>query len=238
MNTIKVKTTQNVELEYEIASLGDRLLSELVDFAVYFGYMIIAGIIAGASDAAGLLIAAIAGLPILLYPLACEVFLNGRTIGKISQDIRVIKLSGKAPTLSDYLLRWIFLLIDTGISFGVVAILTIAITGKGQRLGDIIAGTSVIRNRPIRRQEYIRVRMDENYAITFPSVHLLTDRDMALIRKLFYKAMKHQNYTLLQRTAERTKEVVEIDSNLPDDIFLKTIIKDYHHLMSGVEVKS
>jgi len=241
MNTIKVKTTQNVEVEYALASLGDRILASLIDLAVYFGWIIICSILisliaAGQNQIFSFVISFVLLLPLLFYHLLCELFINGQSLGKKARDIKVIKLSGQAPSLGDYLLRWVFRLIDTGISYGLVALITVAINGKGQRLGDLAAGTSVIRTQPIKRANYFAVKTEEDYQVVFPEVHHLTDHDLALIRKLLYKALKYQNNVLLERLAQQTKTVMEVESNLPDEAFLRTVIKDYHYVMSGVEL--
>ncbi len=245
MNTITVKTTQNVALEYPIASIGDRILAYLIDIAVFIGWMITIGMLmafSGIEQSAGKLgpvffiLMVVMMVPMLFYSLLCEIFLNGQTIGKRAKDIKVIKLSGAAPSIGDYLLRWLFRLIDISICYGVIAMITIAVTGRGQRLGDLAAGTSVIRTRAVRRNVPFAVKPEENYMVSFPEVSLLTDADMALIRKLLFKALNYRNYTLLAHVAQRTKEAMQINSDLNDEQFLRTVIKDYHHVMTSVEV--
>jgi uncharacterized RDD family membrane protein YckC len=243
MNTIKVKTTQNIEVEYAIASIGDRILAYLIDAAVFlawaFLWSFVLGVImqqsGGARDYNSTMVIIITCMlvPMLFYTLLCEIFMNGQTIGKRARDIKVIKLSGHAPSVGDYLLRWIFRLFEISMCYGIIAIITLAINGQGQRLGDMAAGTSIIRTKPVRRKTPFEVRTEENYAVVFPEVNLLTDKDLALIRKLLYKAIVYRNQALLTRIADRTKEVIGVNSELPNDVFLKTVIKDYHHLMSG-----
>jgi uncharacterized RDD family membrane protein YckC len=217
------------------------MLAYLIDMAVAFGWFILCGIAVQAFQqrsfgVTSLVLSVLMFLPLLFYHLLCEIFMNGQSVGKKATDIKVIKLSGHAPTVGDYLLRWVFRVIDISFSFGLIGIVTMAINDKGQRLGDLAAGTSVIRTRAVRRNSYFNVKTEEDYAITFPEVSILTDKDMALIRKLFYKALLYKNEALLQRIAERTQEVMDVKTDLSDEQFLKTVIKDYHHLMSGQEV--
>jgi len=241
MNTIKVKTTQNIEVEYAIASIGDRILAYLIDLCVYLAWGFTWSIVFGTllrqnyNPEARTIITVVLTcifLPLLFYHLLCEIFMNGQSIGKKARDIKVIKLSGSAPSVGDYLLRWIFRLLEITMCYGVISIITLAINGKGQRLGDLAAGTSVIRTRAYRRKIPFEVRTEENYTVTYPEVNLLTDSDMALIRKLLYKALTYQNETLLSRITERTKVTMGVDSDLPDEVFLRTVIKDYHHVMA------
>ncbi|MGV3540554.1 MAG: RDD family protein [Rufibacter sp.] len=241
MNTIKVKTTQNVEVEYAIASVGDRILAYLIDMVVGMAWFLIGFFIVGIMSAGGqpnntsfFIVGVIMLLPYLLYHLLCEIFMNGQSIGKKAKDIKVIKLNGHAPSLGDYLLRWIFRIIDVTL-YGIVAIVTIAINGKGQRLGDLAAGTSVIKTVPVRRQDPFKVKLEEDYHVVFPEVTHLTDQDMALVRKLLFKAIKNQNELLLNRISTRLQEVIGVQPHMTDRDFLKTVIKDYYHLTAGVE---
>jgi uncharacterized RDD family membrane protein YckC len=237
MNTIKVKTTQHVEVEYAIASLGDRILAHLIDGAVYFGWIIVSGMLLALLDskreAVLIPLALFMALPVVFYSLLCEIFLNGQSLGKKARNIKVIKLSGQAPSLGDYLLRWVFRLVDI-LPYGVPAMITIAVNGKGQRLGDLAAGTTVIRLQAFRRKQYFEVRPNADHVVTFPEVNALTDTDMALIRKLLYKALQYQNALLLERLAQQTRHVMDVrpEPGLADEQFLRLVIRDYYQVMS------
>jgi uncharacterized RDD family membrane protein YckC len=242
MNTIKVKTTQNIAVEYAIASIGDRILAYLIDAAVlltwsFLGFMAIGLIMRQTGKpeftTSSVIILAVMFLPMLFYSLLCEILMNGQTVGKKARDIKVIKLSGNAPSVGDYLLRWIFRLLEISLCYGIIAIITLAINGKGQRLGDLAAGTSIIRTKAFRQRTPFETKAEENYEVTYPEVNLLSDSDMALIRNLLYKALKYRNEALLAHVANRTKEVMGVTSDLPDETFLRTVIKDYHHVMAG-----
>lgn len=223
-----------MEVEYAIASVGDRILAYLVDGAVLVAWFILVGIIISAVGSASEAIwMFLLFLPVPFYHLVSEIFMNGQSLGKKALDIKVIKMAGHAPTIGDYLLRWILRIIDSGI----VAVIVIAINGKGQRLGDLAAGTTVIKTVQVRRRQPFQVKLEEDYEIQFPQVANLTDKDMALMRQLLAKAVEHRNEVLLQRIAERAKEVMGVQTDLSDREFLKTLIKDYQHLMAGVEVE-
>ncbi|MEJ8800826.1 RDD family protein [Pontibacter sp. H249] len=238
MNTVKIQTTQHVEVEYPLASVGDRIVATLIDGVVMFVWaMAIAVIFAFGNwfqeGGIGLVIMMVlVYLPLLFYHLVCEIFLNGQSIGKKARDIKVIKLSGESPTIGDYLLRWLFRLVDMGLSSGLVAVITVAASSKGQRLGDMAAGTCVIRTRAVQRRAPV-FTTEENYQIVFPEVSQLNDQDVAQIRKLVYKAKQHQNFELLEKIALRVKEVTGIQTELSDWEFLKTVVKDYHHYTHG-----
>ncbi|WP_210488326.1 RDD family protein [Rufibacter aurantiacus] len=241
METIKIRTTQNVEVEYEIASVGDRILAYIIDALVGMGWFTICALVfilvlapAEVPQATYIVAAVLAMLPYTFYDLLCEIFMNGQSLGKRARDIKVIKLSGQSPSIGDYLLRWLLRPIDI-FFYGIVAIATIAITGKGQRLGDVAAGTSVIRTTAVKKKNLFQVQLEENYTIVFPEVAMLSDKDMALVRKLLAKAIEHKNEALLNRIAERAKEVMGVNPTMTDREFLKTVIKDYHHLTADME---
>ncbi|WP_207434164.1 RDD family protein [Sabulibacter ruber] len=242
MDTIKIKTTQNVEVEYPIASIGDRILAYLIDSVVLGGWILVCffAIAFLVSSSPGntvltVILGVIAAIPFLFYHPICEIFLNGQSIGKRAKDIKVIKLNGQSPSVGDYLLRWLLRILDITF-YGLVAIVTIAVNGKGQRLGDLAAGTCVIRTTAVKRRNPFQVKLEEDYVIVFPEVSVLSDKDMALIRKLLAKAIEHKNEVLLTRIATRAKEVMGVQPDITDREFLKTVIKDYHHLTANMEV--
>ncbi|AKD05087.1 RDD family protein [Pontibacter korlensis] len=235
MNTVKIRTTQNVEVEYLLASVGDRIVAHLIDLAVYFLWTVMCVLVLqGLQIGNNIVEFILVGLPLIFYQLVCEIFLNGQSIGKMARDIKVIKLSGESPSIGDYLLRWVFRLVDTGISQGMLAVITVAVSNRGQRLGDMAAGTCVIRTHAVRKKETMMVNTEEGYQVRFPEVHLLTDQDVALIRKLLYKAEKYNNYELLEKMAARVQEITGIKAGeLSEWEFLQTVVKDYHHYTHG-----
>src|SRR5512133_2809984 len=148
---ITITTAHNVEIDYNVASLGDRVLANIVDVVIQGAYYLlvlsaVTGFLSTLDTGAEVLIPLLVILWVapLLYPLLCEVFLNGQTFGKKAMSTRVVKLDGTQPTLGNYLLRWLLLPID---GFFLLGLLVLAVNGRGQRLGDLAAGTTVIKVR-------------------------------------------------------------------------------------------
>lgn len=106
MNTINVTTSQNIELEYELGSLGDRIVSRILDRVVLVGYVIVVLAIIGFGNLEKFMnrniwvIAIFIALPLLFYHLLSEMFLNGQSLGKKIMGIKVISLTGGQPTFS------------------------------------------------------------------------------------------------------------------------------------------
>ena len=255
MATIRVHTTQNVTLEYEVASLGDRILATLIDYVLLFAWGVLWAVVfttiaskshLGSSPIdyhnwASLLGAAIAVLliililaPFVFYFLLSEILFNGQTLGKKARDIRVVRLDGTAPRVGDYLLRWLLRIVDFGFGGGAVAIITIAINGKGQRLGDMAAGTTVISVRPRRgpRADLPTPASLAGYQPVFPQAANLTDHDAALLRQLLGRTVQHGNYVLLHETALKIKSLLHLESDLPDEAFLRTVLRDHAYLVA------
>ncbi len=239
MNTIRVQTTQNVTVEYEVASVGERILATIIDGIVIGAWALICGgIIAsvaggiGAGDTVAVaLIIALVGVPFVFYHLICETLLNGQSIGKKARDIRVIRLDGTPPRFGDYLLRWILRIIDTGIGSGVVALVVVLVNGKGQRLGDLAAGTSVVRTRPRPAGGVLAPAFTEpDYVVVFPAAAQLADHDVATIRQLLQQALTDENYLVINELAGKVKALTGIRTDLPDEAFLRTVLRDHAHL--------
>lgn len=229
--SLHIETAQNVGVDYEVASIGDRIIAQILDYLVYFCWaMTVIGIMTllekGTSSDSYVWIAIILMLPILFYPVLCEYFLDGQTVGKMATKIRVIRLDGNKATLSSYLLRWLLAIVDLHIFSGVVAVLTIAINGKGQRIGDIAAGTTVIKTKPTIKLEHI---LDEglsvDYQPTFTEVQNLSDQDIRIVKKV----VASRNEELMETTMHRIEELLKVNSLDTPYNFLQTIVNDHNY---------
>ena len=239
MSTIRIQTTQNVTLEYEIASVGDRIVAALIDYGLYITWFIIWGVLnrelhLGGSGRVGVVLVV---LPTTFYFLVCEVFFNGQTLGKKARHLRVVRLDGTRAGLGDYLLRWLLRPIEIIMTLGVGALVTILLNGRGQRLGDLAAGTAVISLK--KRPDYNSPMAAElatiaGYQPVFAQAAALSDHDVALIRKLLFHGTKQGNYVLLNEVANKVKAITGIQTDLQDGPFLKTVLRDHAHLaMNG-----
>ncbi|MBF9142203.1 RDD family protein [Hymenobacter properus] len=235
MATVRVHTAQNVSLEYEVASLGDRIVAAILDNLILGAWLLACGMMMAAMEMKGststVFLGVLGGVPFVFYHLICEVFFNGQSLGKRARDIRVMRLDGTAPSVGDYLLRWLLRIIDTGIMGGLVAIITIAANGRGQRLGDLAAGTTVVKVRPQATSPLAPgLSPIAGYQPVFPQAALLADHDVALIRQLAQQASARGNYEVLNEIANKVKEITGIRTDLPDGPFLQTVLRDHAHL--------
>ena len=243
MPSIRVHTAQNVTLEYEIASLGDRIVATIIDYVILIAWAMLCAMLlvlpmisSGRTSGTGLgplviLVAFLAYAPLVFYNLVCEVFFNGQSIGKKARNIKVMRLDGTAPSIGDYLLRWLLRIIDFQLA-GLVAIISIAATQRGQRLGDLAAGTTVVKVRPNASFDVTLAGLSSiaGYQVVFPQVAVLADHDVALVRQLLQQASSRGNYEVLNQIANKVKTLTGIQTDLQDEPFLKTVLRDYAHL--------
>jgi uncharacterized RDD family membrane protein YckC len=233
MSSLQIQTTQNVALEFTPASVGDRILGTIIDFLVMIAWGIFNGILSGTLnlDIGYVWGIVIIMIPLSLYSLVSEIFLNGRTLGKMAVGTRVVRLDGTPPNIGNYLMRWMLRLIDIWIGSGVVAVITTAVNGKGQRLGDIAAGTAVVKQRPpVSLKQVATVKIEENYQVTFPEANALTDHEIGILKATLRNNIQGGNSTLVWQAADKIKDVLGITSALDDVTFLKTVIKDHTYL--------
>ena len=227
--SVAIRTSQNVLLEYEPASIGDRILATLIDYLVFFGWFMLLLVIPRLlSVDVGRFYVAFALLPIVFYDLICEWLLNGRSVGKLAVGIRVVKLDGSPPNLGAYLIRWLLRIIES-VSFlgGIVPIITVAANGKGQRLGDIAAGTTVVKlKQPISLEDVLVKPLPDDYVVQFPDVRMLTDRDISIVRDVLQRG----EADVLARTSDKIKEVTGIQTSSSPRAFLETVISDYQFI--------
>jgi len=155
MKTVDVITSHNISIDYEAASVMSRgvalfldLLIKLVYYVVILVIFLVFGLEFASLDFILIFFTIVVGLPIMFYSLVLEYLLKGQTIGKMAMGIRVVNLNGENASLGDYTLRWSFRLIDFWFSLGAIGALFISTTEKGQRLGDVLAQTAVVRNKP------------------------------------------------------------------------------------------
>lgn len=234
MQSVRIQTTQNVGITYELAGLGQRIVAQLVDGVVMFAYIIIMSVLINLAKINVTWIQVCLYLPVLFYHLLFEVFMNGQSIGKKQMNIKVVRLDGGPPTLGGYLLRWILRLLEVNVFSGAPAIISIALTKHGQRLGDLAAGTTVIKTNqyvPSRSQEIMR-SIEEDYEPVFPEVTRLSPADIRLIEDSLKAYKNHSNSKPVLTITSKVKEHLSLESDMLPIKLLQTLLKDYNHLTS------
>lgn len=152
----RMVTPEAVAFELETANVGSRLLAFALDtLVVSVGVYALGFTFAQFSESA-------VNLPFWLvfttvtllllgwtlgYYIAFETLWRGRTLGKAALGLRVVTKEGGQVRFRHALIRTVLGIVDFGLSFGFVAVVSILATRTNQRLGDIVAGTLVLRER-------------------------------------------------------------------------------------------
>ncbi|WP_372745879.1 RDD family protein [Lutibacter sp.] len=234
MDNFHIETAQNVTIQQNVANLSTRIGAFLIDGFIIGGYYLVIFLILNALDLNGssdiYYIYGFLSLPVFFYSLLFETLMNGQSPGKYLNNIRVTKLDGSKPTFSSFLIRWMLRPVDIGMASGSVAMLTILLNGKGQRLGDLAAGTTVIsEKKQISINDTISTDISEEYTPTFPQVTLLSDKDIQTIKELYLKAKRKGNHNIIVKIHQKIVDLTDIQTDMKPIDFVDVVIKDYNY---------
>lgn len=236
MDNFQIETAQNVSIQQNVASIGDRLLAFLLDGLILLAYWLIAFFMLGAfgidTNSSGSInvFFMIMGIPPFLYYLLFETLWNGRTPGKAVLKLKVVKLDGSKPGFGSFFVRWIMRIIEITMTSGALAIVTLLLNGKGQRLGDIAAGTTVIsEGKTVRLSHTLLEDIPEGYVPTYPQVTVFSDRDVQKIKTIYRKAKRNSNHNVIVTLAEKLASKMQITPDEKPILFVDRVLKDYNY---------
>ena len=229
-------TGQFVHITQSPASIGERLIAIAIDYTIIIIYLFSTITLIQRmylpGDFQAIIYIFIINLPTLFYFFLCETFNHGQSLGKRLMNIRVVKVDGSIPGISSYLLRWLLLPID-GLLTGGLGLLSILLTKNNQRIGDLAAGTMVIKEKNYRK---IHVSLDEfdyltkDYHPIYPQAADLTLEQINVITRTLETNHREQK----QRIASLAKKIQEmlsvVSRNQTDKDFLQTILRDYQYM--------
>ena len=244
METVKVNTTQHIEIDYPVAGLGERVAARLIDFGLFlilivllligFGFM---GLM-NSAEMTFVVVMIIYGAGYVFYDLICEIFMNGQSIGKRILKIKVISLDGAQASLGQYFIRWLFRIVDFTLTGWVGGLICVAVTENKQRIGDLVAGTTLIKTQPQTQLAHIAFHPNvEDYTPIFDHVQNLSDRDAELIHEVLNTYHKTGNHDIIFQTAAKVKTLINavLPSGMHELAFLETVLKDYNHVTSKAD---
>ena len=242
MSELSINTTQNVTINFQAASVGERMLASFLDLLVKIAYVIVVAYVffylLGFSKmmdkmdnwSAGAIVI-ILFFPIFIYSITLESIFEGQTLGKKLTKIKVVKIDGYQASFGDYLTRWIFRLVDNNIMSGLVGIVAMILNKKVQRLGDMAAGTAVITlKNTITINSTILEEIGEAYVPTYPLVIKLSDNDMRIIKDTFQIARNNSDIETITKLRQKIETVTGIKNQSGiDSDFIRVILKDYNY---------
>ena len=147
---ITIATPEGVAIEMVLAGLGSRFLARLLDSVIQLLIIIALAVVLGVTGSSGIAIAVfviMVFLVVFAYDVVLETLNNGRTVGKMAAGIRVVGLMGEPVRFVTSSVRNIARIADFLPVFYLVGTISIVATGHDQRLGDLAAGTVVVRDR-------------------------------------------------------------------------------------------
>lgn len=188
---LEVETPEHVILDYEIAGVGSRTLAAVADWLLIVSIGVVGSLTLGAwREISGWVFAL---QLVLLFTVVWGYFTlfeglrRGQTPGKRWMGIRVIRDTGHAISLSDAAARSLLLPVDL---LCVVGVFLIAIHPRAKRLGDLVAGTVVVRDHPVATES---VGAEQRAARPAPDeaglgAPLLSDAEFRVLREFTHRA--------------------------------------------------
>jgi len=181
-------TPEAVAVTLDIAGLGSRMIALLVDTLIQFGILLAAGFLvanAASGTASVIALSVVAFVALWCYFPLFEALWSGRTPGKSTQRLRVIRTDGQPVSFAAVMVRNLVRIVDLLPGTYVIGVISIVLTRRSQRLGDLAAGTIVIRDRPAPTPRPLDLASLSPSGVSPPSAidtAALTERDVSLIR--------------------------------------------------------
>ncbi len=225
-----IVTGQYVRLRQTPASVGERMVAQVIDWVVQIAYFFLwvlfirlTGIKFGPTA-----IITLVALPILFYCPLCEMLSGGQTIGKKLIMLRVIMADGTLPSPAAYLLRWLLMIAD-GPLLGYVGVLVMILNRNNQRLGDMAAGTLVVK---LHSYSKIQVSLDEydyltrGYHPSYPQAADLSLEQVDIIRR----AIDSEQPERISQLSQKVQQLLGVSRRESgDEFFLRRIVRDYQY---------
>ena len=250
MAQVKLDTGYNIEVEFPLAPFHKRMVAWIIDLLACWLYVFVITsildiqsffVFTNVWELDGLLIS----LPVLFYHLIMEVSTNGKSLGKLVMNIQVITAEGGQPTLGQYLIRWIARLIDfpywipaavafnnlpwwtMPLTFG--GLISIIVTEKIQRIGDVVAGTMLIDLKTRTSwEDTVFTEIEIGYQPKYPQVMQLSDKDLNTLKSIISSIRKRSDHTLAEKISDRIRSKLNIQTDEEAYPFLLTLMKDYN----------
>lgn len=252
MPITRLHTGFNIEIEFTISAFHKRLIAWFIDLIVLYLYIWICRNLLRSFSIYSLfddfsLVEFLLWMPVLFYFLVFELVTNGQTPGKKIMRIKVIAANGGQASLSQYLIRWTFRLIDFPFwlflalansywpgylfPFLFTGLACFILSKKSQRIGDLLADTIVIdTNTESHWQQTVFTEVEDVYTPQFPSVMNLSDRDMNTIKQVLIYLKKKPNDPVLFKVALKIQTALKIETDLEAAEFLEVLLKDYNYI--------
>jgi uncharacterized RDD family membrane protein YckC len=154
----QIVTGEAVALDLQPAAFASRAVSGALDVATQLVLLFVviyldSKVFASLDDAAGSAVALVSVLAVVLgYPLVLETLTRGRTLGKLAMGLRTVRDDGGPIRFRQALVRALLEIVEVWLLIGSPALVASLVSSRGKRLGDLLAGTYVVRERGVTQR--------------------------------------------------------------------------------------
>lgn len=258
MKSIEFVSAQHVKVEFELATATQRIVSAMLDVLTIMVYVILMMIfinVSGFDLSIGMEFLLIKFPWIFYFPIF-EYFLKGQTLGKYIMGTRVVTVNGERPGLKEIFIRWLFkghfiwisysftsffspnnqfgLLALIHLAIGVMGFIYIGTSERRQRLGDMMAGTLIIKNKSsvnYTLRDVLSIKNQENYTPKYSDAIRFTDEDMLLIKNTIQRVRQYPNPETKKfaiELADESARLLGLEETPKKRLeFLQTLLQDY-----------
>ena len=245
---LTIDTPEQIALEFPLAGVGSRSLAMVLDSLIQ-GAVALVVLIAGgllgvglgrvvqsmtgrASSSIGLWIFALVILLLFSawygYFALFEILWRGQTPGKRALGLRVISVSGRPITPMQAILRNLLRIVDQLPALYAIGIISVLVSARNQRLGDIAAGTVVVREQAT---EALQVPTQDAAVQDRLRANRLTDQELALIERFLQRRheldVEVRDRTAMQIAARVRERLGLSDSDVNNEDLLERVLAEY-----------
>ncbi len=208
---LEVETPEHVVIDYDIAGLGSRSLAALIDSAIIaalaFALLLTMALL---SARIGRLVLPIASFSLFAlvwgYFALFEGFRDGQTPGKRWMGIRVIRDTGHPVTMGEAATRNLIRIVDFLPPPYLLGILFVAFHPRGKRLGDLVAGTVVVRDAPVAA---LAADLDEPLPAAVDGAPQLSEEEFRVVREFVGRAPQLPREVRLRLATQLTARLAD-----------------------------
>ena len=228
-------TPEGVVLELEAAGPASRILARALDLTVCAAalYAVLVALAVSQPPLWVMFVALTVAVfaAIFIYPVVFETVLRGRTVGKIAAGIRVVTVAGAPIRFRHAATRSAMSVVDLVATSGFVGIVSMVASPRHQRLGDLAAGTVVVRTRVASRALALDVAAApagyESFTASIDTT-TLTSSELETVRLLLLRRVATGHQGLEQRLERLSQHVDERlgsrrPTQMPHSVFLHCV---------------
>jgi uncharacterized RDD family membrane protein YckC len=230
MRNIDFRTSHNIVLSYPLAGPRQRIIAYAIDLIFVWVLFAFSTSLLGSNLA---VLYVLSTFYFFLYHITFEVFKMGQSPGKMLLKIRVVSLDGKTPSLKQYIIRWSYRMIDILLTLGSLGTFAVISSPRGQRIGDLLAGTTVVNtsHQMFNNLEDLEKLNNTKRDIKYPNIVHYNDEEMLTVKAMLqrYRSFPNDdNADLIQDLASKIAKDLSIPHIKGSKVdFLETVLSDY-----------